>query len=216
MPKPMYVWSGSAWVSVASEVESLANFATQSYADNTPAMRMVVPSSVTVGSGTGSANTAGYVTFTGVSSVSLNDVFSSTYDSYKIVTSFKSPSADSGIDLRFRVSGADNSTSNYIRTCQHTSTGGITNRSDTGTLFDLVQTDSGTSEGYGYTLELQNPFLTEFTKGQIITNGVFGTGVRNTLAGGLLFSATTSFTGFTILASSGTFSGTVAVYGYKD
>ena len=34
MPKPMYVWSGSAWVSVASEVESLANFASLNYVNS--------------------------------------------------------------------------------------------------------------------------------------------------------------------------------------
>ena len=34
MPKPMYVWSGSAWVSVATEVESLANFASLNYVNS--------------------------------------------------------------------------------------------------------------------------------------------------------------------------------------
>jgi len=86
MPKPMFVWSGSAWVSVATEVESLAGFATQSYADNTPGTRLIIPSSVAVGSGSGSVSTSGTVTFSGASSVSINDVFSATYDTYQIVT----------------------------------------------------------------------------------------------------------------------------------
>ena len=85
MPKPMYVWSGSAWVSVASEVESLATYATQSYADNQPGMKLVVPSSVAVGSGSGSVATQGTVTFSGASSVSINGCFSSTYDNYRIL-----------------------------------------------------------------------------------------------------------------------------------
>ena len=117
--------------------------------------------------------------------------------------------------FRFRVSGSDNSTSNYIRTCQHTSSGGITNRSDTSTSFDIIQTDLGTAEGYAFTYEIQKPFLTEFTTGQVATNGVFSTGVKNTLAGGLLFSATTSFTGFTVFNGSGNISGSVSTYGYN-
>ena len=63
MPKPMYVWTGTAWVSVASEVESLATYATQSYADNQPGSKLVVPTSVAVGSGSGSVAAQGTVTF---------------------------------------------------------------------------------------------------------------------------------------------------------
>ena len=153
--------------------------------------------------------------FSGVASQSINDVFSATYDNYKIVASFNTPTADSSVLFRFRVSGSDNSTSNYIRTCQHTSSGGITNRSDTSTSFDIIQTDLGTAEGYAFTYEIQKPFLTEFTTGQVATNGVFSTGVKNTLAGGLLFSATTSFTGFTVFNGSGNISGSVSTYGYN-
>ena len=45
----------------------------------------IVPSSVAVGSGTGSANSLGTVTFSGASSVSLNGCFSSTYDNYRLM-----------------------------------------------------------------------------------------------------------------------------------
>jgi hypothetical protein len=154
--------------------------------------------------------------FTTQSTVSVNDVFSSIYDNYKIVASFNTPTADSGVLFRFRVSGSDNTTSNYVRTCQHTSSSAITNRSDTSTSFDIIQTDLSTAEGYAFTYEIQKPFLTEFTTGQVATNGVFSTGTKNTLAGGLLFSANTSFTGFTVFNGSGNISGTLSVYGYRN
>jgi hypothetical protein len=109
----MYVWSGSAWVSVAAEVESLATYATQSYADNAPGMKLIVPSSVAVGSGSGSIATQGTVTFSGASSISLNGCFSSTYDNYQIVISIDANSAISDNYLRMRASGTDNSESQY-------------------------------------------------------------------------------------------------------
>jgi len=72
----------------------------------------IVPSSVAVGSGTGSASTTGTVTFSGCSSVSLNDVFSATYDDYKIVINVESAGAPE-LGIRMRVSGSDNSSSIY-------------------------------------------------------------------------------------------------------
>ena len=101
MPKPMYVWSGTAWVSVASEVESLATYATQSYADAQPGMKMVVPTSVAVGSGSGSVDAIGNVTFSSASSISVNNCFTSTYDNYRIIIDFV-PSASTGFVSRYR------------------------------------------------------------------------------------------------------------------
>jgi hypothetical protein len=76
----------------------------------------IVPSSVAVGSGTGSASALGTVTFSAVSSVSLNDVFSSTYNHYRIVSDIQTSVANPELDFRYRVSGSDNSTSNYYFT----------------------------------------------------------------------------------------------------
>jgi hypothetical protein len=47
----------------------------------------IVPSSVTVASGSGSANGNGAVEFSGCSSISLNGIFSSSYDNYRILIS---------------------------------------------------------------------------------------------------------------------------------
>ena len=113
MPKPMYVWSGSAWVSVAAEVESLANYATVNYASTQPGMKMVVPTSVAVGSGSGSVDTNGAVTFSGASSVSLNGCFTSAYQNYSIIVNDDSASATGYQLFRLRTNGTDNSTSNY-------------------------------------------------------------------------------------------------------
>ena len=207
MPKPMYVWSGSAWVSVATEVESLANFATQSYADNQPGMKLIVPSSVAVGSGTGSVSTSGAVTFSGASSVSLNDVFNSTYDNYRIL--INATSLTGTMTMRLRVSGADSSAASYKMDLYGTSL--WTNSAYSGyqesgsTNFNALAESSPSS----ISLDMINPFATQktFLHGQTSQND------RGRSYQGI-FDATTSFTGFTILGTSIT--GTIRVYGYKN
>ena len=216
MPKPMYVWSGSAWVSVATEVESLAGFATQSYADNTPGMRMVVPSSVAVGSGSGSVSTSGAVTFSGASSISLNDCFNSTYDNYRIVCHITNTSTADGLSMRMRVSGADNSTSNYNGARVESNSSASANRYFAGsTSFDINSTDDG-GVAHGFVLDLQAPFASNRTVGQIISMGQDSAANYSARSGGYVFSATTSFTGFTIFPGSGTIAGTIRVYGMKN
>jgi hypothetical protein len=216
MPKPMYVWSGSAWVSVAAEVESLATYATQSYADNTPAMRMIVPSSVAVGSGSGSVGTSGAVTFSGASSVSLNDCFTSTYDNYRIVCHITNTSTADGLSMRLRVSGADNTTSNYNYARTESNSSATANRYGAAqTSFDVNSTDDG-GLAVGFVLDLEAPFIANHTVGQINVMGQNSSASYSSRVGGYVFSATTSFTGFTIFPGSGTIAGTIRVYGYKN
>ena len=207
MPKPMYVWSGSAWVSVASEVESLANYATVNYADTQPGSKLVVPTSVAVGSGSASINTAGQVSFSGASSVSLNDVFSSTYDNYKVI--FKLTAGGNTITLRLRASGSD-VTSNYQSS--------LVNLNFTGaaSLVGYNSTALGTTSFWvGNSacvagIDVVSPFLAEKTNFLGLSRANEG----NTIVG--QNTNTISYTGFTLITDTSTMTGTVAVYGYKD
>lgn len=69
----------------------------------------VVPTSVTVGSGTASVSSTGVVTFTGASSVSLNGVFSAIHpsQSYHMAGQLVASSEIGDIRMRLRASGAD-------------------------------------------------------------------------------------------------------------
>jgi hypothetical protein len=51
--------------------------------------------------------------FSAVASQSFNNVFSSTYDSYKVVTTITF-SNQTNLNLRYRTSGSDNSTSKFL------------------------------------------------------------------------------------------------------
>jgi hypothetical protein len=183
----------------------------------------IVPSSVAVGSGTGSADSLGNVTFSGCSSVSLNDIFSTTYDNYRIIINSNNStvSAQSNF-LRMRVGGADNSSANY-RWCGLYIFDNAVNPTVTGQASNGLGTSfySGASSSTaGFTpvtvLDLSNPFATKHTSyvSSDYSYDQFGTRGGVDTQGGVM-SVTTSYTGFTIFSGSGNITGTVTVYGYN-
>jgi hypothetical protein len=210
----MYVWSGSAWVSVATEVESLAGFATQSYADNAPGMKLVVPTSVAVGSGSGSVATQGTVSFSAASSVSINNCFSSTYKNYLIQFNLSGSTTNVDVDFRLRVSGTDNSSSNYNRSSifqSSTTVSGqrLTAQAQWAGVAEAQSTLQNASE-----MQIFNPFETTYASALSRSSAAtFGTITQSIRTYGI--DVTTSYTGFTIYPASGTISGTLSVYGYK-
>ncbi len=190
---------------------------TDSIAAAAPGLRLVVPSSVSVGSGSGSANAAGFVTFSGASSVSLNGVFSSTYDNYRILFNH-SVSAAAGIRMRLRVSGADDTNNVYGTGMYYRQQGGagVGNLSDGFTTSYALINDTNSLKG-DVSLDLYNPFTANETRLTHQTNWQGYSPLQYyTNVGGGVFTNTTSFTGLTIFSSSNTMTGSIAVYGYKE
>jgi hypothetical protein len=214
----MYVWSGSAWVSVASEVESLATYATQSYANNAAdvasGMKLLTPTSIAVGSGSGSVSSTGTVNFSGSSSVSLNDVFSSTYTHYLILTDVIGSTTNTDVAMRLRVAGADNSSTQYRR--QRVYGSGTTVGADraTGQTSWSGITYAENTTRMAMQLWVANPFTT-LTTTALCVNGGTPQGNLDVITTHFTNDAATSYPGFTIFVGSGTITGTVSVYGYK-
>jgi hypothetical protein len=160
-------------------------------------------------------------TFSAVASQSVNDVFSATYTNYKIIVNAKSSSANAVIfSFRFRVSGADDSTSNYravgIGRRAGSTTVSIDNPGTSTTLLELPAL-SGVHENL-LQFEISNPFSAK-TKGLTGTN--FGVGGDGSTGNGVYvfgggFFTTTSFTGFSLIPGSGTMTGSISVYGYNE
>jgi hypothetical protein len=193
---------------------TVANAYTKSETDGVAAaaagLRMVVPTSVAVGSGTGSVDAIGNVTFSGASSVSLNGCFSSTYDNYLINWDLVS-SVSFGLQVRFRSGSTDATTSDY-----HTQLGQDNSTSVTGlrvagaSFLDLFPSGQVTSRG-SYLIQL--PFLAAQTS--LIGTSYDLTNDRSVRSMGR-YNSTNSYNGITFLASTGTMTGTFRVYGYKD
>jgi len=196
---------------------TVANTYTQSQVDGLLdsyiGLRLITPSSV-VG---GTIGTSGAVTFTGVSTVSLNGCFTSTYDNYEIVSNIVSTN-DTDIKFRWRVGGADNSSANYSWTqagtfaATGTFAGGATNN-DTSARF--ASSNAVNSQKFGkYTFF--NPFATATSGYSGTQTYSSGTANYNGSVMGLGFNGTTSFDGFTLFPAAGTMTGTIRVYGYKN
>jgi hypothetical protein len=181
------------------------------FAPTAQGLTLLIPSSVVVGSGSGSVSATGTVTFSGASSVSINDVFSATYDNYRIVfTGIASTGA--GVHIRLRAAGTDNSTaSSYVRQIVDASASSITTSRSTDNKWDTAGITSGLVAGYFY--EMIDPFKASATGYILASIRNDGNAFFNPSAG--THNQTVSYDGFSLIASTGTFTGSVSVYGYN-
>jgi hypothetical protein len=155
--------------------------------------------------------------FSAVASQSVNDVFSATYQNYRIVLNISSQNtAGNAITMRLRVSGTD-ATTNYFTYSYHTRTslGAIgADNGNPGSVF-WVGYANPTYPTAG-TTDLFSPFETRRTVGTMQFMG----GDASTFLGsqgGVVHDTSASYTGFTILAAAGgTITGNVRVYGYNN
>ena len=151
-------------------------------------------------------------TFSAVSSVSIDDVFSATYDNYAII-GYLSTSTSVDITYRLRTSGSDNTASNYQRQliqASSTSVSGL--RQPNVTLGTLVY--SSTAQSAFNTLITQ-PFLSGVTTFNTSSIQQLGASLNYVSeVGG--FVGSQSFDGMSIFVASGTMTGTIRVYGYKN
>jgi hypothetical protein len=150
--------------------------------------------------------------FSGVATQSVNDVFSATYDNYRVLLNITSSSASPGITLRYRVSGTDATGNDYhsqeISAASTTVSG---ERSSPQTFIDRVAVSITTTGGIA-SMDIFNPFATEYTN--LFSNYAFfdATAIRSRAGQHRLAN---SYTGFTLISGSGTITGNVSVYGYN-
>ena len=85
-------------------------------------LTQIIPTSITVGSGTGSVSANGSITLTGATNISLINCFSSTYDNYKFI--FSGTSATAGNVVSYQIGG--NTSSEYKFVEIQTNSGGST------------------------------------------------------------------------------------------
>lgn len=177
----------------------------------------VIPTSIAVGSGTAVTNSGGMVTFSGVSSVSLNGVFTSTYNNYRIMLRCGNGNLGAATYFRLRSAGADRSNSNYYYGGYMSREGGTLTAwsGNSSTVFDVNRLWNG-DQGTTSAMEVFNPV--DATK----ATGFSSTSWSNDASGGFgnafegLHSINNTNDGFSLWLSSGVFSGTVSVYGYAN
>jgi hypothetical protein len=155
--------------------------------------------------------------FSGVTAQAVNNVFSATYENYKIVLNFApSSSANRAITLRFRVGGVSESGASYSNQSIGLTTGnGASNIANAGvTSITLLANAYYSGVNYYGTFDIDSPFPAKFSgvtgqsRGETSTNGISLNVV------GFLGNFT-SYDGFEILNSAANFSGSISTYGYN-
>jgi hypothetical protein len=147
--------------------------------------------------------------FSGVSSQSFNDVFSTTYDNYRILCT--QSGSEGGNYIRLRVSGSDNSTASSYVYQNHGASGSspfaartTDNRMEVGGTTSVLLNSAA--------VEIFNPFLASATNFSSLNSDTNGNARIIMYAG--THNQTVSYTGFTWIFPSAT-TGTISVYGYS-
>ncbi len=184
-----------------------------------PGLRLITPTSIAATGGSGSISANGTVSFTSASAISLNGCFSSTYDSYKVLVDITASSAGSDLSFKYRTAGTDLSGTYYGGfTGLNHSGNGVTWAINNSSGAKVAEFNTFTKRATFVDLSLYGPFLTN-TKGATWNAQCVHTSSQTGMggAGGVNYDTSGSASdGISFIKSSGTMSGTIAVYGYKD
>ena len=171
---------------------------------------LMKPSSV-VG---GTDNGKGTVSFSAATSVSLNDVFSSAYDNYKIVLNTVGSSA-ANMWFRMRNSGTDETGNSYYSQLVAGNSTTISGSRSQATYGWVGQVNN--TQYAGFEVAMYNPFNTRNTVWHSINTEISGgaSAVRFYNFTGAL-ATTTSYNSLLLYPDSVNITGTVSVYGYNN
>ncbi len=178
-----------------------------------PGMVLLTPTSIAHSGTSASIGANGQVTFTAVTSLSLNGVFSAAYDNY-VISMRTVASGDSRVDARLRLSGTDASGSNY--TTQYIFAGSTTvdaNRYTSETYFRAMHYSSATTRS-GVNVMLYGPYLAQPTAHRTLSVYGDSSGTIDDRAG--THSLSTSYDGITFIPLTNNISGALQVYGVRS
>ena len=146
--------------------------------------------------------------FSAVSSVSVNNCFTATYDNYRISIALTASGAGE-VDVRLRGSGTDLTSAVYTSGYTYITTSSGPTRANN---------NSATFAGVGFVGTATSFVAFDINAPAIAANkslaGVFGGGFYQGNAGGNIAQAT-AYDGFTFYLTALTITGTVSIYGYR-
>jgi len=176
-------------------------------------MVLITPTSI-ASTGTGNSSSIGAngsVEFSSCATLSLNGVFSATYDNYMISMRSSRSANSEAVYLRMRVGGVDESSaSNYYTHQRLLATSTTVAGARTTTNLARIGDNSSTARN-GHSLNLYGPYLAQPTAGRSVVVSGESSGVLDNYA--FTHSLSTSYDGFTVYVTTDTFSGLISVYG---
>ena len=152
--------------------------------------------------------------FSAVSSQSVNNVFSSSFDNYYIICDISNFSGtDAALRFRLRASGTDFTTANHY-------IGNAAGTFPSSFAFSSTTSDTSGYIGYGgastsntFFATLASPQLTRNKQMVVNTFRQFGTFGTNFVTS--TFPTSSSYDGFTLIPTAGNISGSVSIYGFN-
>lgn len=193
------------------DVTSLYLGSNEAWTAGEPA-ELIKPTSIANSGGTASVGTNGQVTFSGVTSLSLNGVFSADFDNYVVSIRHVTSSLGPNIGVRLRASGSDDAGTNYSR--QYVGADSTTILVARETSQNIAKILVGASaQRSGEFFSLYGPYLAQPTAMRVDSaNGYANAYIRNAVA---THSLSTSYDGFTLIPETGDFTGALQVYGIR-
>jgi hypothetical protein len=154
-------------------------------------------------------------TFSAVSSVNVNNVFSATYDYYRILINFTTSTNGDAMSMRLRLSGTDNSGANTYKT-QEVEAASTTIEGTRRSLDNfLLGAGSNVADSVSTSIiDLFNVSLASPTGFQTQNFSALSNGFIRDVKG--FHTVSTAYDGFTFITSTGTMSGKLRVYGYNN
>lgn len=168
-------------------------------------------------SGGGGLTLLDETTFSAASSVSVDNVFSSTYENYRIVLNITAYSASGFSLMRLRAASTDDTTANAYRSAGRSETNAPGNSSEefTSTSWHVLYSGGATAQ-CGGVVDLFRPAVADETIAWITALALMSaTGVAH-IEWAATHDQNTAYDGFTLIPASGTFTGTCRVYGYQN
>ena len=148
-------------------------------------------------------------TFSAVSSISVNNCFTTAHEDYLIIMSVTNASMSSPNGLiRFRASGADNTTTRYNSRLY---SGSVYGTSDVNQGFVWLTQNGGYSD---LVMSVNKPQAVWYTQTHYSSDASLNAVAQQNRGGTMAFLNTTQFDGFTIFPGDGNITGKLRVYGY--
>ena len=179
-------------------------------------LKLIVPSSIANSGGSASIGTNGKVTFSGVTSLSLNGVFSSTYDDYIVVLRTTSSQGASGY-FRLRSSGTDATGSNYVYQYLYVSSTTVEGWRSGASNYVYMTINGSSTAPVGMHAHIYGPALAQPTAVRSVSVSkepsdtalyIYDTATTHSLS--------STYDGFTYYVSAGNMSGAIQVFGLSQ
>lgn len=179
----------------------------------------IAPTSLTVAGGTASVNTFGQITFTAITSLSLNGVFSSSYKNYKFLIN-QTASTGSGLQsmqFRWRKAGTDLTAASYFQGGHKFGSNG-TLQNYNGSSLDRLYIYEFVSSATNYinaSVEVMNPASATFPvllSQAVGNNSTIGPALMSL---GSVYVVADTVDGFTLFPTVSS-TGTIQVFAYND